>query len=143
MSVPARGTAAVALRPALQALKHRAEIALEKRSGDVVVFSKNLSDRDVGVTDVSFEHRQNEKHVSLYFTSKPEGLLAYRHAAAKVSHIEGVDLQYTPQFGQSRISFPWHTFWALAETEQLGQLSPRGEPLLQLTPRDLHDAMDP
>ncbi|OQR87984.1 hypothetical protein ACHHYP_07804 [Achlya hypogyna] len=123
MLVPAnvRG-GAVALRPALQALKTRAEIALDKRTGDVVVFNKSLGGDGVGVTDVSFEHRKDAKQVSLYFTSKPEGIQAYRHVAAKLAGVEGVDFQYTPQFGQSRISFAWDEFWALAQNEQLGAL---------------------
>ncbi|OQR93600.1 hypothetical protein THRCLA_22298 [Thraustotheca clavata] len=124
----------VVLRPALEAIKQRAEVALAQRKGDVVVFSNQLDkERRVGLTDVSFEHRKTSKQVSLYFTSNADGIAAYKHVASKVAQLEGVDLQFTPQFGQSRISFSWDSFWVHAD--QLKVLSSNTE--------DDNDSKDP
>ncbi|ETW04201.1 hypothetical protein H310_04545 [Aphanomyces invadans] len=130
--VKARGSAAM-LRPSLQALKDKAELSLSKKTGDVVLFSKNMNS-NTGMTDLSFETHKSKKRVSMYFTSKPDGIASYRRCAAMLANIDTVELQYTPQFGQSRISFEWDSFWIMMEQNELGFLASEStQPLLQLS----------
>ncbi|RHY35522.1 hypothetical protein DYB32_000028 [Aphanomyces invadans] len=120
------------LRPSLQALKDKAELSLSKKTGDVVLFSKNMNS-NTGMTDLSFETHKSKKRVSMYFTSKPDGIASYRRCAAMLANIDTVELQYTPQFGQSRISFEWDSFWIMMEQNELGFLASEStQPLLQL-----------
>ncbi|KAF0685173.1 Aste57867_22875 [Aphanomyces stellatus] len=128
----------VALRPALQALKQKAELALNKKTGDVVLFSKSITEGSA-MTDLSFENHKAKKRVSMYFTSKPDGIAAYRRCASILATVESVELQYTPQFGQSRISFEWDEFWTMMEQNKLGFLGSDALPAPQ-SPLQLESA---
>ncbi|ETV82354.1 hypothetical protein H257_05013 [Aphanomyces astaci] len=132
----------VVLRPALQALKEKAEHTLDKKAGDVVLFSKNMHN-NTGMTDLSFETHKAKKRVSMYFTSKPDGIASYRRCAAILASVDSVELQYTPQFGQSRISFEWDEFWSMMEHNKLGFLaSESSQPLLHLGGDPSQDYID-
>ncbi|KAG9408298.1 hypothetical protein AC1031_021538 [Aphanomyces cochlioides] len=123
---------ALILRPAVQMLKQRAELALDKKVGDVVLFNNQSLPETLGMTDVSFENHKAKKRVSMYFTSKPEGIASYRRCASMVAHLDNVELQYTPQFGQSRISFEWDSFWTMMDQNKLSFLPSESNPVAQI-----------
>ncbi len=116
-------------------LRRQAELQLENGNVDCVVFNgrNNIS----GITDLSFEKRNSnngsKKVVSLYFKSDREGTRAYKATAIAIADFPGVDLQFTPHFGQSRITLEWESFWqTLNEGHMLGKSSTLSPILLPL-----------
>ncbi len=104
------------LAPTLQVFKTQVESILRKQS-DVVLFSKNI--KEGGITDLAFEVYKKKKRVSLYFKSDKQGIKAYRDTAAIVKDFSGVDLKYTPQYGQSRISFNFDDFFSMLNESKM------------------------
>lgn len=97
------------LRPLVKNIKDLAESKLTYRS-DYVLFNKDTSN---GITDLSFEKHIDHKRVSLYFDTSDEGIDAYRRTVKQLTdvNVNNLELKYTPQFGQTRISFEWDQFF--------------------------------
>lgn len=97
------------LNPLIKNIKDLAEAKLAM-SSDYVMFNKDTSN---GITDLSFEKHIDEKKVSLYFDTSDEGIEAYRQTVKQLTdaNVHNLELKYTPQFGQTRISFEWNHFF--------------------------------
>jgi hypothetical protein len=107
------------LGPHAKTLKARAETELLKHK-DLVLLGK--AGATGGITDISFENRECNKKVSLYFSVDSEGLESYRKMASMFHDSSKVELKYTPHLGQSRITFEWGDFWKIVEERKLNQL---------------------
>jgi D-mannonate dehydratase len=97
------------LSPLIKNIKDLAEAKLAT-STDYVMFNKDASN---GITDLSFEKHIDQKRVSLYFDTSDEGIDAYRQTVKRLAdlNVNNLELKYTPQFGQTRISFEWNHFF--------------------------------
>lgn len=118
------------LNPLMKNIKQLAEAKLATRS-DYVMFNRDTSN---GVTDISFEKHIDQKRVSLYFDTSDEGIDAYRQTVKRLTDLDvhNLELKYTPQFGQTRISFEWdHFFEFFNASSQTSFLSSFGDNLPQ------------
>lgn len=114
------------------AIKNYAEKYLETKT-DLVCFSKST---DKGITDLSFEKHESQKRVSLYFTTDEEGIKAYKRTAKMVCSFPDVELDFTPHFGQSRISFGWDGFWEKLDDSKFSFITPNTLLMLQTSDKD-------
>lgn len=110
------------LGPHTKTLKARAETELLKHK-DLVLLGK--AGATGGITDISFEKRECDKKVSLYFSVDSEGLESYRKIASLFHDSRNVELKYTPHLGQSRITFEWGDFWKIVDERKKIELEDR------------------
>ena len=108
--------AARPLAPQISSMKARVEaLMVSSATPDTLIFPKEGT--YPGVTDLAIEKRADDmgstRLVSIYFDSSPDGLRAYRQAAASLSACPEAKMHFTPHLGQSRISLEWNDFWSI------------------------------
>ena len=111
LPLPTTHTLTHSLTPILKNIKSHAEKKLQFNT-DYVLYNSNTTS---GITDLSFEKHIDQKRVSVYFNTTTEGIEAYRNTVKQLTNmnvnIQNLELKFTPQFGQTRISFEWNHFF--------------------------------